>query len=77
MPMQDQCRVEKVKAPSKAFEPRGHNFLLGWPFLTRFDVLCAKSKHGACLTAQALAINRLAGLPYPLWRDGKPPGTSP
>ena len=28
------------------------------------------------LTAQALAINRLAGLPYPLWRHGKPPGTS-
>ncbi len=28
------------------------------------------------LTAQALAINRLAGLPFPLWREGKPPGTS-
>jgi CBS domain-containing membrane protein len=28
------------------------------------------------LTAQAVAINRLAGLPYPLWREGKPPGTS-
>jgi HPP family len=28
------------------------------------------------LTAQALAINRLAGLPYPLWREGTPPGTS-
>jgi CBS-domain-containing membrane protein len=24
------------------------------------------------LTAQALAINRLAGLPYPIWRDGTP-----
>ncbi len=28
------------------------------------------------LTAQALAINRLAGLPYPLWRGHKPPGTA-
>jgi CBS domain-containing membrane protein len=28
------------------------------------------------LTAQAFAINRLAGLPYPLWRDGKPPVSS-
>lgn len=25
------------------------------------------------LTAQALAINRLAGLPYPLWRSHRPP----
>jgi CBS-domain-containing membrane protein len=25
------------------------------------------------LTAQALAINRLAGIPYPLWRSHKPP----
>lgn len=25
------------------------------------------------LTAQAFAINRLAGLPYPLWRSNKPP----
>jgi CBS-domain-containing membrane protein len=28
------------------------------------------------LTAQALAINRLAGLPFPFWREGKPHGTS-
>jgi CBS-domain-containing membrane protein len=28
------------------------------------------------LAVQALAINRLAGLPYPFWRHGKPPGTS-
>ncbi len=28
------------------------------------------------LTAQALAINRLAGLPYPLWSHHKPPETS-
>lgn len=28
------------------------------------------------LTAQALAINRLAGLPYPVWREFKPTGTA-
>jgi CBS domain-containing membrane protein len=28
------------------------------------------------LTVQAFAINRLAGIPYPLWRYHKPPGTS-
>jgi CBS domain-containing membrane protein len=28
------------------------------------------------LTAQALAINRLAGLPYPLWRNRKPAGAT-
>jgi hypothetical protein len=28
------------------------------------------------LTAQALVVNRLAGLPYPLWRDDKSPGRS-
>jgi hypothetical protein len=28
------------------------------------------------LTAQAIAINRLAVLPYPFWREGKPRGTS-
>jgi len=28
------------------------------------------------LTAQALAINQLAGLPYPLWSHHKPPETS-
>jgi CBS-domain-containing membrane protein len=28
------------------------------------------------LTAQALVINRLAGLPYPLWSYHKPPGTA-
>lgn len=27
------------------------------------------------LTAQALVINRLAGLPYPLWKEHKPMGT--
>lgn len=29
------------------------------------------------LTAQALGINRLAGLPYPLWKTSKPSGTIP
>ena len=28
------------------------------------------------LTAQALAINRLAGIPYPLWRNQRPAGTA-
>jgi CBS-domain-containing membrane protein len=28
------------------------------------------------LTAQALLINRLAGLPYPLWKESKPPARS-
>ncbi len=28
------------------------------------------------LTAQALVINRLAGLPYPLWRNRRPAATA-
>jgi CBS domain-containing membrane protein len=28
------------------------------------------------LTAQALVINRLAGLPYPVWREHNPPGAA-